>query len=48
MLDIAKSRHLEAMTVTLKLSLFEAAVVLDSKFKSPVLKLMSSKAHELI
>ena len=48
MLDIAKSRNLEAMTVTLKLRFLETSVILDCQFKATVCEIMPAKAHELI
>ena len=47
-LDVAKARHLEAMTVTLETSLLEAAIILNSEFLSPVGEIMSAESHELI
>ena len=47
-LDVAKARHLEAMTVTLETSLLEAAIILNSEFLSPICEVMSAESHEFV
>ena len=48
MLDIAKSRNLEAMTVTFNLGLLITPVIFDSEFKATVCKIMSAQSHNLV
>ena len=48
MLDIAQARNLEAMAVTLELSLLVAAVILYCKLHAAILEIMLAKAHELV
>ena len=47
-LDVAQARNLEAVTVTLRLSLLDASVILNCEFLSPFCKVMSAKSHECV
>ena len=46
--DVSESRHLEAVTVTLQLSLFPAAVVLMSEFRTTVCEIVATKSHKFV
>ena len=48
MLNVAKSRNLEAMTVAFLLCLLEAAVILYRQFCSTVSEIILAQAHRFI